>query len=519
MKVKKALAWILSAALLVGTLCSCSSQSDTGQAASAGSTGTSTDASDDDIPVIRFGLNQLWSDCRNEQKVEDAMNAILAEKYNVKIDIVLIQMASLQTQMNLALTGGDDAFDVYTSFIYQPMSTLVSNGQAIALDDYLDENAPETMELLSGYPDSILDCCRIGGKLYALPAINTWASSDYYMVRKSFSDRAGVDWDQVNSLDTLTQSLIQLKDANPDSYFIPGATVSYFEPKDIDNLGDTNYLGVITDPANSTTVENYYESDYFLNFLENVKIWKEHDIISPNSMSNNETNLGSLQNGIVEGTTGYGWSVEDALYNMNYTQEGQPMAYGEEIVGAEFTDKYMTTGNVTLTLWHVSPFCEHPDAAVRLLNALYTNPECAMLLANGIEGEDYVYNDDGQLCFPAGQNSRTVGWNSGNGSFLPNSFQLPQWENNSPNYNERVVAANQSAIPSKALGFVCDTEPIADQMAACTNVLAQYYLPLINGEVDIDQVLPVFQQALRDAGIDDIIAEKQAQLDAWLASK
>ena len=42
---------------------------------------------------------------------------------------------------------------------------------------------------------------------------------------------------------------------------------------------------------------------------------------------------------------------------------------------------------------------------------------------------------------------------------------------------------------------------------------------LINGEVDIDEILPVFQQALHDAGIDDIIAEKQAQLDAWLASK
>ena len=42
---------------------------------------------------------------------------------------------------------------------------------------------------------------------------------------------------------------------------------------------------------------------------------------------------------------------------------------------------------------------------------------------------------------------------------------------------------------------------------------------LDNGEVDIDEVLPVFQQALHDAGIDDIIAEKQAQLDAWLAAK
>lgn len=517
MNVKKSLALIFAALMIFGTLCSCTAQTQlptTEASKTEGTSGTAGSVSEEEIPVIRLGLNQLWSDCRNEQEVEDAMNAILSEKYHVKIDIVLIQMASLQTQMNLALTGGDDAFDVYTSFIYQPMSTLVSNGQAIALDDYLDANAPETMELLSAYPEAVLDCCRIDGKLYALPAINTWAISDNYMVRKSASDKAGIDWDKVNSLDTLTEALVKLKDANPDKYFIPGATVSYFEPKDIDNLGDTNYLGVITDPLNSTTVENYYESEYFMHFLDNVKIWKEHGIISPNSMSNDETNLGSLENGIVDGTIGYSWNIEDSLYNMNFTQQ-----FGEDIVGAEFTDRYMTTGNVTLCLWHVSPFCQNPDAAVRLLNALYTDPECAMLIANGIEGKDYVYDDAGQLSFPEGETGRTVGWNSGNGSFLPNSFQLPQWNSASPNYNENVVAANQSAIPSKALGFVCDTEPIADQMAACANVIAQYYLPLINGEVDIDEVLPVFQKALKDAGIDAIIAEKQAQLDAWLASK
>ena len=78
---------------------------------------------------------------------------------------------------------------------------------------------------------------------------------------------------------------------------------------------------------------------------------------------------------------------------------------------------------------------------------------------------------------------------------------------------------NKNAKPSLALGFVFDSSPVADQVTACSNVYAQYYLPLINGEVDIDEILPVFQQALHDAGIDDIIAEKQAQLDAWLASK
>lgn len=50
-------------------------------------------------------------------------------------------------------------------------------------------------------------------------------------------------------------------------------------------------------------------------------------------------------------------------------------------------------------------------------------------------------------------------------------------------------------------------------------MIAQYYTPLMNGVVDIDEVLPVFQQALHDAGIDDIIKCKQEQLDEWLQNK
>ena len=34
---------------------------------------------------------------------------------------------------------------------------------------------------------------------------------------------------------------------------------------------------------------------------------------------------------------------------------------------------------------------------------------------------------------------------------------------------------------------------------------------------DTDALLDAFLQDLKNAGVDDIIAEKQAQLDAWLA--
>ena len=55
-------------------------------------------------------------------------------------------------------------------------------------------------------------------------------------------------------------------------------------------------------------------------------------------------------------------------------------------------------------------------------------------------------------------------------------------------------------------------------MAAVQSVFDQYRLPLENGVIDPDENLPKFIQALKDAGIDTVIAEKQRQLDEWAAA-
>ena len=101
----------------------------------------------------------------------------------------------------------------------------------------------------------------------------------------------------------------------------------------------------------------------------------------------------------------------------------------------------------------------------------------------------------------------------------PNGFLCPTWNYSRPDAYELLKEDNANAIKSKALGFTPNLSSVADQYAACANVIAQYYAPIVNAVVDIDDTLPVFQQALRDAGIEDIIAEEQRQFDEWLAAK
>ena len=50
------------------------------------------------------------------------------------------------------------------------------------------------------------------------------------------------------------------------------------------------------------------------------------------------------------------------------------------------------------------------------------------------------------------------------------------------------------------------------------NVIEQYLPALVCGSVDPEQDIPEFVERLNDAGLLDIIAAKQEQLDAWVAA-
>jgi putative aldouronate transport system substrate-binding protein len=311
----------------------------------------------------------------------------------------------------------------------------------------------------------------------------------------------------------MSEAILKIKAANPDSYYIPGSTESYWIPKSIDYLGDTKFLGVLTDPTNSTKVENYYESEYFLNFLKHVKEWKEAGVFSPDPLSNSNPTLMNLLMGVSNGTPGYAW---DAATSMVATAAQNNI----ELAGTNVTDALSTTSDATTYMWHISSFCKNPEAAMRILNVLYTDPDAAQLIANGIEGLDYVLDENGQMKYPEGKNGMAdLGWAAASMAYWPNVMLCKTWYYEPTDIYDKMLEKNKSCNKSLALGFAFDSTKVADQITACSNVVAQYYTPLMYGEVDIDSTLPEFQKALKDAGIDDIIAEKQAQLDAWLANK
>lgn len=159
-----------------------------------------------------------------------------------------------------------------------------------------------------------------------------------------------------------------------------------------------------------------------------------------------------------------------------------------------------------------------PEAAMKFLNLMYSDPEVSDLLNYGIEGTHYEMAEDGTYTYVQGQDDSSCTYHPAMTWIWPNTYIGGQWQDAAPELGEKMTEFNKKARKSKAMGFTFDNSSVINEATACSNVMQQYTFGLEVGAVDVDTVLPEFRQALKDAGIDKVIAEKQRQLDEWLAA-
>lgn len=163
------------------------------------------------------------------------------------------------------------------------------------------------------------------------------------------------------------------------------------------------------------------------------------------------------------------------------------------------------------------------EKAVELIELLNTNDELYMLITQGEEGVDHVYGEDGTVSLVDGKyNFNYNEWQIGQ-SYSPD-FTRALYSRNEAGDKQKesqgiVFDADRNADESPLSGFVFDSEPVKTQIANCTSILEEMRPALCSGSVDPETKVPELLERLESAGVNDIIAEKQAQLDAWKAGK
>ncbi|MBQ7487701.1 MAG: DUF3502 domain-containing protein, partial [Clostridia bacterium] len=69
------------------------------------------------------------------------------------------------------------------------------------------------------------------------------------------------------------------------------------------------------------------------------------------------------------------------------------------------------------------------------------------------------------------------------------------------------------------MGFTFDVAPVETQCLAIASIIEEYKRELYTGTSDPDVVIPEMLERMNEVGLQEVLAEAQAQLDAFKAAE
>lgn len=509
--IKRILALILTAAMAFSAV-ACSDPTAQPEASSADAAASKEPGSYDQVTYAYCTFNNIPTE-EDLDEVEEAINKITREKIGAEITLMPIQIFEYSSKINLALQGGEK-IDIFESL--GDFGSYVSTDMCYDITDMIDTYAPGAKEIVG---DSWLEACKSNGVLYGIPTMKPIALTPMLIYRQDIADELGIDISKVNSIEDVTSVLETVKAAHPE--MIPLAAVQTGEIGlstnygEVDFLNDDRYkpIGVLV--GDDLTVTDLYGTDHFRELCKLVRGWYNNGLVMQDAATTNSAAAETMSSGNYFGyLAAYSYPEEDTAVSLEAQVAGYDL--GAKIIG----DAYLSTSDINAITFMIASTTDVPEAALKFLDLTYTDPEVINLLIYGIEGRDYVKNEDGSVSYPEGQDAATVPYTAQlSCGTLGNFFNMYQMGVANPESLQWELDQNKNAKMSPAMGFTFDSSNVKTQYTAVLNVISQYLPGLICGSLDPDTEIDKFIQALNDAGYQDILKEKQTQLDAWKASK
>ncbi len=506
----------LSATVALGatSLVACGS-SDTSTTTSTSTSSTSSESTGDltqQDPYICHVVCFGDGDTNYCNEIAAKISEITVAKYNTTVELRRIGWGSWATSMTLALTSGED-LDLFPVFgLNSNLATLAANRQVVGMTDMLLNG--EGQEMYGTMLDEDLLCTTVSGEIYGIPMNRGRANVYGAACNDEIAQELGIDLDTITTLEEFEGVLAKVKAAYPNMYPLAtnSQTMRVMIPSD--TLGDdrTCVMGCITDVrVEGTTVENLYATEQYKEFVELMYSWQQKGYIMPDGTSNTDTGITLIgaDKAFADFYTGPAPTTE-----VRFSSET-----GKTIKDVEFFTRYKTTTE-TATCWSVAVNSKTPSRAMQILNEIYMNPDVLNLFTYGIEGRTYEFVNDAQtiINYPAGVDSSNAGYDF-NAWGWPNMLIGYVWEGYPEDLYDTYVEFNASAVPSPAYGFTFDASDVLNEYTACSNVIAKYAEALNCGAITPEGNLDAFNSELVANGIDVIVAEKQRQLDEWLATQ
>lgn len=495
-------------ALLAGALCSTIFT-----ACSGGGSKDSKDSAEgqkanpDEIVYSYVTFNRISEDL---ESVEKAINDITIPKINVKVKLKPTSIANYAQQVNLAMQS-EEQLDIFHTL--GDLNQYISKSVAMPLDDLLDNYGKETKQILG---EDFLKTTQSNGKTYAIPGYKGYAIAPNLVYRTDIMGELGVSPESIKTINDLEALFAKVKEKYPNMIPVAptnqGVSGILLTMENVDFLTDDLFKPTAVLVGDSTKVVNYYETDVFKEKIKMARDWYNKGYISKDAATSN-----TLAPELISSDRCFSYV---ASYSGKEAGAQISAMTGKPIGMIRLVEPYLSTTSVNAVSWAISANSEKAEAAMKFLNLTYSDKDVVNLLIYGIEGRDYVKVDAGHVKYPDGKDANSVPYTAQlSCGIIGNQFIQYSMVGQSTEDLMLMESENKNSAKSKAFGFTFDSSSVKTEYSSVMNVINQYLPGLNCGSLDPNKELPNFINKLKEAGMDNIVAEKQKQLDAWLAQQ
>lgn len=492
---------IVSLALAIAVTCSLA-----GCGGGDGNSSASKSGGESEKPYEATMMYLVANDAKDMDSVEEAFNELTMEQLNMKVDLVPITMGSYFQQIQMLLSS-DEPLDIVPVFSGNA-GTYVASEYLEDMSPYLDNVASDIAEIV-GMED--IKCCSVGDFIWGVPNMHERTNPICYVLRTDLLEESGFKAEDIKTSSDLTAVFEKVKENHPDMIMYGGAnsTLEGANTTIFDSLGGDN-LGGLMNNGQDTKVTNWYESEEFLALAKLLYEWNEKGYVSKDLATSTDSGSSLMRAGNLFSYT---------IFGKPNSKEETDALTGCDTTMVQVTPDVCYTATTSGIAYSIASNSKDPEKAAILMNWVYKTEEANDLLNWGVEGKDYIINEEGTLEYPENVNADNVGYHQDMGWGQLNQYNSHVWVGNDIDIWDRYQEVRDNATLSKAYGFTFDTAPVVNEIVALNAVKEEHVMSIVAGAVEPEAAIQKLNDALYSAGLQKVMDEKQKQFDAWLAEQ
>lgn len=411
MKLKKAIALLVTAAMTMSIMAGCGSNGDSKTSADADKQSEAQDASKEDSGEIKE-FTAFFATPGSEINDDNEVQQIIAERVGAKCKETWLTGQTDKEAIGTMIAGGE-----YPDFIEGGSATpqLIDAGALVPLDDYLDQY-PNIKALFSEQDWDKLR--QSDGHIYFIPQFGTVKgrervcthNDEAFWIQTRVLEWAG--YPKVETMDEYFDLIEAYNEANPTMedgttnipYTILCEDWRYFclenAPQFLD--GYPNDGSCIVDPDELKVID-YNTTPTAKRYFQKLNEEYQKGIVDPESFTQTyDEYISKLSTGRVLG-------MIDQWWDFAYTAEDSIKSQGLDAQGCQYVPLPITIEKGIKNQWHnsgavlnvssgiaITTSCDDVEGALQFMNDLL-DQEIHNLRFWGVEGVDYSVNENGEF--------------------------------------------------------------------------------------------------------------------------